>query len=120
MKIHLRLTFALLALLFVPPLLVLPGCGTPPPARVAAVQTLKSVGQAAEASVALSAKLYAAGSLTAARARTVLDVYNGQFQPAFRLAVAAAKSDLAPASPDLINLAQQLADLVSTYNPPPK
>ncbi|MBC7367555.1 MAG: hypothetical protein H7343_12240 [Undibacterium sp.] len=92
------------------------GCTTPPSARVVAVQSLKTVGQSAEAAVALSAELYAAHRLTAEQARAVLTFYDARFQPAFRLAVLTARSDLATlASPDLLTLAAQLARLL----PPP-
>lgn len=93
------------------------GCSTAPNERVAAVQTLKAVGHSAEATVALSAQLYRDGRITAEQARKVIDKYNQEFLPAFRLAVAAVNSDLSSiASPDLLNLAAQLAALL----PPPK
>jgi hypothetical protein len=92
------------------------GCSTPPNERVAAVQTLKSVGQTAEAAVTLSAQLYRDGKITAAQARQVMDLYDGKFTPAFRFAVSAARSDLsAIASPDVMNLATQLSTLVASF-----
>lgn len=92
------------------------GCSTPPSARVVEVQSLKAVGESAEAAVALSAHLYASGTITAAQARQVVAFYDGQFQPAFRLAATAARADLSqPASADLAALASQLVALV---NPP--
>lgn len=92
------------------------GCSTPPSVRVVEVQSLKAVGEAAEAAVALSAHLYASGTVTATQARAVIDFYDGKFQPAFRLAATAARADLSqPASADLAALASQLVALV---NPP--
>lgn len=88
-------------------------CKTPPSERVVVVQTLISVGQTAEASVALSAQLYRDGEITAAQAREVIDFYNQKFQPAFRVAVDAAGSDLSRlASPDVLALGNQLFALV--------
>jgi len=92
------------------------GCVTPPKTQVVEVQTLKSVGQAAEAALTLSAQLYGDHKITAEQARKVADLYDKQFQPIFRVAVIAAKSDLSTiASPDLINLASQLAALVAQF-----
>lgn len=101
------------------PALVAPiACTTPPSARVAEVQTLKSVGQSAEAAVGLSAQLYQAGTITAAQARQVLDFYNLKFQPSFRLAVSAVNANLDTlASPAVIALANQLAALVVSLQP---
>lgn len=99
--------------------LVTGGCSTPPTQRNVTVQTLKTVGQAAEAAVVTSAKLYEDGKISAVQARAVLDAYNNKFQPAFRLARTAAKSDLSTvASPDLVNLALQLTNLINTYTTP--
>lgn len=98
---------------------ILPGCTQAPSERVVAVQTLKSVGQAAEASVALSAQLYHDGKITPAQARQVMDFYDTKFTPAFRLAVIATNSSLdSIASPDVMNLATQLASLVANLQSP--
>lgn len=112
--------FALLsALVFasVAPVIVT-GCATAPSARVAQVQSLKAVGQSAEAAVSLSAQLYRDGKITGAQARAVMDFYDARFQPAFRLAVAAVNANLdSLASPDLLALASQLSALVAQYAP---
>lgn len=116
----LRLFALLSALVFasVAPVVVT-GCASAPSARVAQVQTLKSVGQAADAAVALSAQLYRDGRITAPQARAVMDFYDVRFQPAFRLAVAAVNANLdSIASPDVAALASQLAALVAQYAPP--
>ncbi len=98
---------------------VLTSCTTPPSARVVQVQTLKAVGQAAEASVALSAQLYRDGRISVVHARQIIDLYDAKFQPAFRLAVTAAGSNLdSAASPDLATLASELANLVASYTKP--
>lgn len=92
------------------------GCSTAPSARVVQVQTLKAVGQSAEAAVALSAQLYNGGTISAAQARQVIDFYNTKFQPAFRLAVSAVNANLdSIASPDVASLASQLAALVASF-----
>jgi hypothetical protein len=96
----------------------LPGCATPPSARVVQVQTLKAVGQTAEAAVALSARLYRDGVITPNQALEIRAFYDERFQPAFRLAAAAAQANLdSIASPDLAALAGQLAALVASYTP---
>lgn len=95
------------------------GCQTTPSERVVQVQTLLAVGQSAEGTVGLSAQLYRDGKITAVQARSVLDFYNNKFQPAYRLAVATAQSNLATlASPDMMNLASQLSALVMQLYPP--
>lgn len=113
-------TLVLAAALLAAPVffLPLPGCKAPPNERVVAVQTLKSVGQAAEASVALSAQLYHDGRISAVQARQVMEFYDVKFTPSFRLAVIAANSNLDNiASPDVMNLATQLATLVANLQP---
>lgn len=105
---------ALVAFALVP--LTFTGCATAPSKRVVQVQTLKGVGQAAESAVTLSANLYAAKQISADQARQVMDFYNGKFQPAFRVAVAAVNANMdSLASPDLQALANQLANLVATF-----
>lgn len=110
-----RKLFFALALAFSAPVLVT-SCSTPPSARVAQVQTLKAVGNSADAAVALSAQLYRDNRITAAQAREVLDFYNTKFQPSFRLAVSIVNANLdSLASPDLVSLASQLASLVLQF-----
>lgn len=95
------------------------GCSTPPSGRVAQVQTLKAVGHTAEAAVATSAQLYNGHIITAKQARDVIDLYNLKFQPAFRVAVNAVNANLdSIASPELADLAGQLAALVASYQKP--
>lgn len=96
------------------------GCSTPPSARVVQVQSLKAVGQTAEAAVVLAAQLYQAKTITAQQANAVNVFYDTRFQPAFRLAVAAVNANLdSVASPDLVGLAQQLSSLVASYQTHP-
>lgn len=110
----LRLIFLICAAALCVP--ILPSCQTAPSARVAQVQTLKGVGQAAEASVELSAQLYRDGRITAAQARQVADFYDQKFQPSFRIAVAAVNANLdSIASPDVAALASQLSALVASF-----
>ena len=92
------------------------GCPTPPSSRVVQVQTLKAVGQTAEAAVALSAQLYQAGTITPAQAYQVNQLYDLKFQPAFKVAVFSVNSNLdSLASPDLIAIAQQISNLVASF-----
>jgi hypothetical protein len=114
MKKYLSLVFAALCACFIVPSFT--GCGTAPSQRVVAVQSLKAVGQSADATVALSAQLYRDGRITADQARGVMDFYDTKFQPAYRLAVSSVQADLSSiASPDLAALAAQLAALVAPY-----
>jgi len=113
--------FSIVFLALASPLAVT-SCSTAPSARVVQVQTLKAVGEAADASVSLSAQLYASNKITAAQARQVLDFYNQRFQPVYRLAVAAVNANLdSVAAPDVLALATQLASLVTQFQsaPPP-
>ncbi len=113
MKLLTRLLFALCLACTLPAGFT--ACSTPPSSRVAQVQTLKAVGETAEAAVMLSAQLYKAGKITSAQARAVIDFYDLRLQPAFRLAYAAAKADLSTAaSPDVSALASQLVALVAS------
>jgi cyanate lyase len=80
------------------------------------VQTLKAVGQSAEATVALAAHLYQAGTITATQAKAVADFYDTRFRPVYSLAVTAVQANLDTSAPqDLINLAGQLAALLLQY-----
>lgn len=89
------------------------GCSTPPNARVVQVQSLKAVGQSAEAAVALCAQLYRDKQITAAQATRVIMFYDATFQPAFRLAAQAVQSNLdSTASPEIASLAAQLTEMV--------
>lgn len=116
MKKLLPVLAALCAFVLAAPFLALSGGCAAPSARVAQVQTLKGVGQAAEASVELSAQLYRDGRITPAQARQVADFYDQKFQPAYRLAVAAVNANLdSIASPDVAALASQLSALVVSF-----
>lgn len=116
-----RLLVLLISLAFALPILTLPtACTTPPASRVVQVQTLKSVGETAEAAVTLSAQLYKSAVISPTQARQVLDLYDNKFQPAFRLAVSAAKANLDTlASPDLVSLAAQLTSTVAQFSKSP-
>lgn len=95
------------------------GCSTAPSARVSQVMTLKAVGHSAEAAVQSTARLYQAGTITAAQARQVMDIYDQKFQPAFRLAVTAVNSNLdTVSSPDLVILAAELSALIIQFTTP--
>ncbi len=92
------------------------GCSTPPSARVVQVQTLRAVGESAKTAMDATAQLLKQGSITLTQYIRVADLYDKSFQPAYRVAVAAAQSDLASvASPDLANLAGQIINLVASF-----
>lgn len=117
-----KLRFFLLPLLVWAAFFSLPvmqtGCSSPS-TRVAQVQTLKAVGHTAEAAVATSAQLYGAHLITDKQARDVMDLFDGKFQPAYRVAVNAVNANLdSIASPELVSLAAQLATIVASYQKP--
>lgn len=90
------------------------GCSTPPNERVVAVQSLKAVGQTAEAAMDEVVQLFKAGKITAAQDRAISDFYDQKFQPAFRIAKNAVNGDLSSlASPDISGLLGQLLTLVA-------
>lgn len=93
----------------------LTSCATSPATQTAEVKTLLVVGASAKAGLDACTQLLKAGKMSVADYQKVAAFFDGKFQPAFRLAVAVAKSDTAPASPDLLSLAAQFASLVATY-----
>lgn len=85
-----------------------------------AVQTLKIVGTTAKTSMDAATQLLKQGTITVPQWQAIASIYDNKFQPAYALAIAAARSDLSTlASPDLIGLAAQLAALVAQYTTPP-
>lgn len=91
----------------------LTGCNTPPDARVVEVRTLLVVGEAAKASMDSATLLLKNKVITLDQWRTVADLYDVKFQGAYKVAILTAKSDLSPASPDLIAIAAEIANLVT-------
>jgi hypothetical protein len=111
-----RIIFAvfLLHLAALAGVLALPGCATAPAARTEAATTLRIVGLTAKAGIDSAALLFRDGKITSAQWAAIAGFYDLKFQPAFELAVATARADLAsPASPELIALAAQFAALVA-------
>lgn len=91
-------------------------CTAPVSERVAAVHSLKAVGHTAESAVETAAVLYRDGHITEAQLKQVTTFYDDKFQPSYRVAVLAAKSDLSFQAPDqLAALASQLAALVVSF-----
>lgn len=116
MNKHIRMLLIGVALFAAPVTILTTACQQAPSQRVVQVQSLKAVGQSAEVAVSLSAQLYRDGRITGAQARQVADLYDLKFQPAFRLAVAAAQANLdSIASPDVLTLATQLSNLVIQF-----
>lgn len=90
------------------------GCQQPPSQRVVQVQSLKAVGLAVDGGMKAAAQLYHNGQITEAQWNKVADFHDNKFLPAFNLAVAAVQSDLSSAaSPDVLALATQFANLVA-------
>lgn len=87
-------------------------------ALVVATQTLKAVGEGAEATVATSAKMYNSGQIAAAQALNIVNFYDQRFQPAFRAAAAGVDVGVAPAPANLVDLAGQLSALLASYHTP--
>lgn len=113
----LRLIFCLacLSVAFVSPV-VFTGCASTPSSQNTAVQTLKAVGETAEAAETLSAQLFNAGKITAEQALRVNVLYDS-FQSAFVFAVAAVQENKdMTATPDLIAQAGNLAALVNGFH----
>ena len=94
---------------------VFQGCSTAPDARVQTVTVLKSLGASVDAGMQIAASMYKTGQITQAQWDQVADFHDNKFQPAYALAVAAAQSDLTAASPDLVNLATQLSQLILSF-----
>lgn len=106
----------LIACLGAAPLGFTTACSTAPSSRVSQVQTLKAVGQSAEAVVQSSAHLFATGQITAAQARQVINFYDQKFQPVYRISVTAVQGNLSLAAPEeLILLSAQLSALILTF-----
>ena len=92
------------------------GCSTAPSQRVETVTTLKVIGASVDSLMQTAAKMYKAQQITQDQWNKLADIHDNQFLPAYNLAVAAAKSDFSSiASPDLVNLANQLSTIVLSF-----
>lgn len=90
------------------------GCHSAPTERVAQVHTLQALGATADAAMKTAASLRKNGQITEEQWKRIATFFDTRYQPAYRLAVAAVSADLSSAaSPDLVNLATQLAALVA-------
>lgn len=106
----------LISILLVFTLPILPACSTPPSARVIQYQTLRAVGETAKTSMQAATTLLKQGKISVIQWERVAVLYDNRFQPAYRLAVLTAQSDLALASPDVLNLAIELSNLITEYS----
>lgn len=98
----------------------LTGCSSPPSERVVAVNSLQAVGLTAKSAMDASTQLLKQGSITVAQWEKVAAAYDNRFQPAFTVAVVAARSDLSTiASPDLVALALEITNLVTSFQKTP-
>ncbi len=96
------------------------GCSTPQSAQVVEYQTLQGLENTVKAALVLSGHLREGGTITDAQAKQAMDFFDHQWQPAFRLAVSAARTAAkdpaaVAAGPDLINLASQFTILVASF-----
>lgn len=90
------------------------GCTQAPSQRSATVMTLKIVGTTAKTAMDAATDLLKRGTITVPQWQKVALFYDTRWQPAFKLAVTTAQSDLSSvASPDLIALAAELTNLVA-------
>lgn len=90
-------------------------CSTPPDQRTATVQTLRAVGESAKTAMDAATSLLKSNQITLTQWMKVADLYDHDFQPAYRVAVAAVQSNLdSLASPDVANLAGQVISLVAS------
>lgn len=95
-------------------------CNTAPNARVVQVQTLGVLGSTAKAGIDGAALLLKNGKITVAQWQNASAFYDNRWQPAFRLAFLAAKSDLSSvASPDLQALANEFMSLIAQLSTKP-
>ncbi len=118
MKIIARI-IALAVLAFAIPLATT-SCQTPPTERRTEVATLKVVGEAGASTMRVSAQLLKDRKITTAQWDRIASYYDTKFQPAYRIAVTAVKSDLSsPASRDLLFLLGQLSALAASFQPQP-
>lgn len=91
------------------------GCTTSQ--QVTTVQTLKTVGMAADAAMTTAAGLYHNNQITSVQWQAIADFHDQKFIPAYKVAIQAAQSDLSSfASPDLLALSAQLGALVASYS----
>lgn len=117
MKKHLILTLMALTCACAP--VGLTSCSTAPSARVVQVQTLKAVGASVDTSMKVLAELYRDGKITQEQWNKAADIHDRAFLPAYNLAVTAVQANLdSIASPDLINIATQLANAVLNFQKP--
>ncbi len=112
----LRFLYLAVALMCATPLVITTGCQTGSTTQATAVTTLKVVGATASQAMATSAQLLKDGKITVAQWNQIADIFDHQFQPSYRLAVAAANSNVdSVASPDLVSLAAQLGALILQF-----
>lgn len=108
------ITVLLMATLAIAAPVLQTGCQVPVDQRTQAYQTLRIVGQSAKASMDTATALLKQGSIRLDQWQRVATIYDTSFQPAFRLALDASMSNLDSfASPDLINLAGQMAVIIT-------
>jgi hypothetical protein len=113
-----RTILLVLALAFAPAFQT--GCQTAPTQRTQVVTTLKVLGASAKAGMDAATDLLKRGQITVTQWQRVALFYDTRWQPAFSVAVGAARADLSTlASPDLIALATDFANLVSQLTTPP-
>jgi hypothetical protein len=106
------LTVIILSFGLVSPVLLLPACSTPPSARVTQVRTLKVIGASVDSTMKLAARLYVDGEITREQWDKIALIHD-KYQVVYNAAVMAVQANLdSLASPELIDIANQLANLI--------
>lgn len=106
---------ALLGLVIIAAPIVETACTQTASTQQVEYKTLATVGLTAKTAMDAASSLLAQKKITVAQYQTIASFYDTKFQPAYKVAVQAARSDLSTiASPDVANLAIKLASLVTT------
>lgn len=89
------------------------GCNLSP--KAAAYKTLKSVAVSVDSAMGVYGDLYRAGKVTPSQRETIKDIYV-RYQSSMAVAIAAARMDYtAPASSDLVTLAESIIATINTF-----
>lgn len=91
------------------------GCQQAPSVKTVEYQSLLTVGTAAKAGMDAATVLLKQGQITVPQWQKVATFFDTKWQPTYAVAVSAARADLSTvASPDVLALATQFAQLVAS------
>lgn len=116
------LGLALMGMVLALSLPFLSGCSTTPNAQHTEYTTLRVIGASRDAAMQIAAHEYNLHHISPEQWAKIKNLHDNKLQPAYRFAVAAAMANLDTlASPDLVDLANQLAQLIAQFTgiPPP-